>query len=540
MRIFTTAAAVLVLVSLVFLTTQVTHAPPSAFGNALRQLRGAGAMSYVRTIAIEGQPRLVRTKTLVSEDGRMRTEQGFSSTVFDSSGRVRITLIDDTNTAIVSDPSPLPALVAGHKPFSQWLEMLREIGDKPDKALETKEIDGKPAKGYVATRANLTFTLWVDEASGDPVLVEYDSNVNGKPAHITMRDFRFNEAFPESFFSFDVPEGYKIYGQPADGKPITMKGLEGAWSHKGFWTSVASTQDGRRIYTLKTPGEVVELDSQGNTVGTTLIGGNRGMSLRVARLAGNDVAFLTFGFPGENAVRAFQADGTELWSFAEADAVNDVCAADLNGDGLDEIAISYNASTGIRVLNHSGELLWKDTRFGNVWHLTAGVFEKGGQRQVATSANSKIHVYEADGQDLQDLSPGFHAHLVRTWRREGDHPDAVLIAGTDAGRFKLAALTLPGKIEWSIELPARAQRAAAAGQRPWLAISLGDGSVRVIDLVTTKEIARVGGHGGNADVAWLEVGDGEPQLFVTDSKSLASYRVTPSPDVAPADATPDE
>src|SRR5262245_35775066 len=56
MRIFTTAAAVLVLVSLVFLTTQVTHTPPSAFGNALMQLRGEGAMSYVQTMAIEGKP----------------------------------------------------------------------------------------------------------------------------------------------------------------------------------------------------------------------------------------------------------------------------------------------------------------------------------------------------------------------------------------------------------------------------------------------------------------------------------------------------
>ncbi len=61
--------------------------------------------------------------------------------------------------------------------------------------------------------------------------------------------------------------------------------------------------------------------------------------------------------------------------------------------------------------------------------------------------------------------------------------------------------------------------------RPWVALSLTDGSVRVIDLATAKEITQVGGHGGNSDVAWLDAADGDPQLVVADGKSVVSYHI---------------
>lgn len=540
MRIFTTAAALLVLVSLVFLTAQVTRTPPSAFGNALMQLRGEGAISYVQTIAVEGKPHLVKTKTFVSEDGRMRTEQGPTVTISEPSGRIRITLMDETKTAHVSDPRPMPDVLAGRKPLLQWLEMLRELDDKPDKELGSKEIDGKLAKGFVATRANQTFTLWVDEAGGDPVLVEYDSQINGKPAHISMSDFRFGEKFPESFFSYEVPVGYKIYGQPADGKPIAKQGLEVAWSHQGFWTAVDTAIGRPGVYALKSPNQGIGLDQDGKTTSTTLLNENRGMSLRTARLKNDsEVSLLRFGYPGENAVRAYQQDGTLIWNFKEEQAVNDVCPFDLDGDGLDEVIISYNASGGIRVLNPTGELRWKDTMLTNVWHVTAGKFTGDGRAQaVVTSGDGKAHLFDADGKPIPELEPGFYAHLVRSWRRTSESKDTILVAGGDKSQSALAAITLPGKVEWSTKLPARAQQAAAAQTRPWLAISLGDGSVRVVDLTTGNQFAQGGGHGGNADVAWLEAPERQPLLVVTDHKSIVAYSVSAPLASSPKDEPP--
>ncbi|MEX2114945.1 MAG: hypothetical protein WD845_17260 [Pirellulales bacterium] len=533
MKLFATAATLLVLATLTVVVSQVTNAPSSAFGEALSQLRGAKAMSYTETIAIEGQPRIVSTKSFVAEDGRKRTEhKGGTVTVFDATGHIRISLMNNTKTAIVADPRPSTTLRLDHKPFLRWLEMLRKLGDKPDKELGAKDFDGKPANGYVATLANRTFTLWVDNASGDPVLVEYDSEINGKPAHITMSDFRFGEEFPESFFSFDVPPGFKVYGQPEDGVKIATQGLETVWSHKGFWTSVASACGEPLVHGLAAgQGQVIALDAEGKSVATTPIGGNRDTSLRLANLvADEDVEFLTFQHWGEPSVHAHRADGTLLWSFEEKAAVNDVCAADLDGDGLDEVIISYNGGGGVCVLSIAGELLWKDSELRNVWHVTAGKFTGDGHTQVVTTSSSgKVHVFDAQGKRLQELEPGFYANLVRPWRRTADGKDIILVAGGDKADFALAALSLPGKIDWSVELPARPQHAAASRQRPWLAIALGDGSVRVIDLATAKEIAQVGGHGGNADVAWLDSADSPPLLVVADHKSLVAYSITEPP-----------
>ncbi len=456
MRLFTTAAALLVLATLTVFVSQVTHAPPSAFGNALMHLRGAKAMSYTEEIATEGKPQLVTTKSYVAEDGRKRTEQGDTATVFDATGHIRITLINGSKTgsktAIVANPRPNAMLGLGHRPFLRWLEMLREIGDKPDKELGTKDFDGKPAKGYVATLGKRTFTLWVDEAGGQPVLIEYDSEINGKPAHITMRDFRFDEEYPESFFSFAVPPGYKVYGQPADGVEIATKGMEPIWSHKGYWKSVAGGKS--IVYGLKGRKQVIVLDADGKTVATTLIENNRGASLCLAHLQNDeDIEFLAFRFTPENVVQAYRDDGTLLWSFAEQDAIDDVCAADLDGDGLDEVIIGYNGGTGLRVLSPAGELLWKDTSLGNVWHVTAGRFTGDGKMQVVTtSSKGQVHVFDTQGKRLQGVEPGFYANLVCTWHSNDDGKDTVLVAGGGKDKFVLSAIVLPGRVDWTVNL----------------------------------------------------------------------------------------
>ena len=63
--------------------------------------------------------------------------------------------------------------------FLDWLQRLKELGDKPEKELG-KGI-GRQASNRFRRHAegSGTFTMWIDNATGEPVRIEYDLQVNG-------------------------------------------------------------------------------------------------------------------------------------------------------------------------------------------------------------------------------------------------------------------------------------------------------------------------------------------------------------------------
>jgi len=221
MKLITTAAGLLLTVSMATLLVLTIKSPSSAFGQALKQVREARSMSYAELITVKGQPQPVRTRVFIAEDGRKRSEMllgagksGKVTTIFDAAGKIRVTLMEDSKLALVHDQAKEKRGEAAGVDFVAWLEALKKLGDKPDKELGEKELEGKRVTGFVATQGNLTFTMWVDNAMGNPARIEYDSPVNGAAPHVVMSDFRFDEELDESLFSFAVPEGYQVRRQP--------------------------------------------------------------------------------------------------------------------------------------------------------------------------------------------------------------------------------------------------------------------------------------------------------------------------------------
>ncbi len=538
MKLIATAAGLLLTLSMAILLTLAIKSPSSAFGQALKQLRESHSMSYTELITVKGQQQPVKVRGFVAEDGRMRSElagigkSGGSITIFDAAGNIRITLSEDPKTASVPDPANklLPKIPGTGR--MAWLQALKKLGEKPDKELGQKELEGKRITGFVATQGAFTFTMWVDNATGEPVRMEYDSPSNGDVLHVTMTDFRFNEELDESLFSFAVPAGYKVYQQLA---PTTSKqrkeapvGLELAWLREGNWAGVAGATGATALFAVDRLGKLVKLNEKGEELGTTKIDDNAG-SIRTAKLARDgECALLTFRHWGRT-VKAHSADGKLLWSYAEGDGVDDVWAADLNGDGLDEVIIGYNGRTGLHVLDNTGKLLWKNTDVANVWHVAAGNVVGDARPVVVTaSAAGKVHIFNAEGKRLRDLEPGFYSNMVRTWQQtDGDKSVRLIIAaGTSEPKTTVAAMNPQGETRWSLELSARVGNAVTCRQRPWLALTLADGSVRLVNLMAGKEIAHVGGQGGLADVAWLPAKEGDPLLVIATGVELQAYRIT--------------
>ena len=104
--------------------------------------------------------------------------------------------------------------------------------------------------------------------------------------------------------------------------------------------------------------------------------------------------------------------------------------------------------------------------------------------------------------------------------------DLILVAGQGKPKYEVVALDSEGEKQWSLAIPEQVGSAAACQEKPWLAIAVADGSVRVIDVGSGKDIAHVGGQGKYAQVAWLPAPDGSPLLVVATKEGLNAYRIS--------------
>src|SRR5207302_1653292 len=151
-------------------------------------------------------------------------------------------------------------------------------------------------------------------------------------------------------------------------------------------------------------------------------------------LAAGSKGLLTFSVWGQD-LEAWDLTGKRLWTYPRQDGIDDVWAADLDGDGVDEVIVGFNGNTGLHVLNAKGELLWKSAGIGNVWHVCAGDVEGAGKPQVVTtSAAGKVHLFSGSGEKTADLDAGFYANMVRIGRPSAkDSKALIFVAGSGLG-----------------------------------------------------------------------------------------------------------
>lgn len=139
----------------------------------------------------------------------------------------RLTLLNSTKTAIVSEPHTLPANQTAKHPL-EWLDILKSHGDKPDKQLGKKMLSGREVEGYVTLQGQSTYTIWIDRQSKELVQVEHDMPVKGLPvSKVVMSDVRFNEKHDESLLSFNAPEGLKTINSKRFDLSQTLSGESG-------------------------------------------------------------------------------------------------------------------------------------------------------------------------------------------------------------------------------------------------------------------------------------------------------------------------
>ncbi len=313
------------------------------------------------------------------------------------------------------------------------------------------------------------------------------------------------------------------------------EGLEPSWTAGGPYTSVATDAKGRTIFALRPQGRCDVLDPDGKVTRTFRLPGDQHTIARVARLAGGSEGLLAFG-PWGPSVLACGGDGTRLWEEAGGDGIDDVWAADLDGDGVDEAIVGYNGGTGLHAFSAGGKRLWKRTDLGNVWHVTAGDLDGDGKPEVVTtSAEGKVHVSSpADGRPVRTLDAGLYASMVRIAPGRPDPSvkgDVILVIGSGPSGEAMVALGGDGTIRWTLELPADVRHCDSLAVSPdgaWAAAGLRGGRVCVVDVRRGRIVAQAGGLGPTPMVAWsAPPGAATPLLLVATGREIRSFRVKP-------------
>jgi hypothetical protein len=333
-----------------------------------------------------------------------------------------------------------------------------------------------------------------------------------------------------------LDNGYFYLRQTAaqeKGQPL--EGLEEAWYLEGRCTGVVSDDENAAIYVLRPRGTCVELDSAGKSRREFKLANADGAVIRLAHFGKeNGTVLLTFRVWGAE-LHAHDLHGKQLWKYQSG--IDDVWAKDLNGDKSDEVIVSggYNGDAGLHVLDSKGQVVWKTTDIGNVWHVDAGDLSGDGTRQVVTtSATRQVHVFGSDGKSRKDVDAGCYASMVRVGKSEKDKAATIFVIGTsvaDQTTEILRALSGDGAQKWSFQLSrgarAHCESAQLAPGRPWLAVGLRGGQVRVVDVAKGEFIGGVADQGMIPEVGWAKRKDAEaPLLLVATGDKLHAFRVT--------------
>jgi hypothetical protein len=169
-----------------------------------------------------------KIKIMSLDNGRTRQETGSQITICDWKAGKSLTLSPETKTAILTNMSGMPSM------FQQdWLASLKKMTQIPNaEDLGTKTMDSKEVKGFRIKADGMTFTLWADPKSGDPVTVETQqkipdyTNLEIKDGNLktggernfemVLSNFQFDVPLDESLFSLIPPEGYKLQEMSMD------------------------------------------------------------------------------------------------------------------------------------------------------------------------------------------------------------------------------------------------------------------------------------------------------------------------------------
>ncbi len=328
----------------------------------------------------------------------------------------------------------------------------------------------------------------------------------------------------------------RVYGvdtQEEFSSVVGTRNLTTVWSRKGAFSSLAIDNEQKEIFAFHFSGKVIVFSVDGREKRRFKIGKQAG-EIRCANLIGDDkneiLIFKTF----PRTLLATDGDGRKLWEYEKSFSICDVWPTDLNNDGKDEVAIGYSGTRGIHVLDNKGKKLWKHKNIYNVWHICGGDLTGDCRPEIiASSASGKVYIFNGRGKNLKTLRPNCYANMVRLAKPDNKNENATILVGGHDKEKKpvLIALDIMGKQKWSRILSNNEKdnihTTRITCNRPWAVVGLSNGDVKVIDIITGKQIVKTTAKNAYPAVAWYEPQNTKdaPLLIVAAGERISVFQV---------------
>lgn len=155
------------------------------------------------------------------------------------------------------------------------------------------------------------------------------------------------------------------------------------------------------------------------------------------------------GGPPGSGLSILKGDGRVLWHYETDNWVWNVCAADLDGDGSDEL-IAGTGSNRVLAISADGQAMWSHLTAGSIMSLYAADLDGDGRAEVvAGSEDNRAYLLSGDGSLRWYYDTGRDVSAVCGADLDGDGLGEVVIASEQG---MLYALRLDGTILWEYDL----------------------------------------------------------------------------------------
>jgi outer membrane lipoprotein-sorting protein len=190
----------------------ISHpATANTFAEMAAKLHGAHTMTYRMTIQMPGLKEPARSTVMFKDPSHSRSETdgGGPIVIIDMAQRKTLMLDPKTKTAMVlEDKGPKPA-EAGRDFATGMVEGMRSLEKADSKPVGERTIGGVKTRGFrVMLSPQQDMTIWVNPATGLPVLVESVGHAGGREIRTTLSDFVLDRELDDSLFRIDPPQGY--------------------------------------------------------------------------------------------------------------------------------------------------------------------------------------------------------------------------------------------------------------------------------------------------------------------------------------------
>jgi outer membrane lipoprotein-sorting protein len=206
------AASVLITVAAVAVAVAMLGGGKVAFAEVKAAIQRAQTVAMTAETTVGQGPNAITLRMMmrIKAPGlvRMETASG-ESVVADAAQKMMLTVEPARRRAMLIDIPELPD--RGEASHTTILDKVRQTLDGSQTPLGRREVEGRLARGFIVSKDNREMEIWVDESTGDILLIRMNVHMEGMPrTTVTLRNIFLNAEMPDELFRLVPPEGFTL------------------------------------------------------------------------------------------------------------------------------------------------------------------------------------------------------------------------------------------------------------------------------------------------------------------------------------------